>query len=104
MTSKKPLADLIVEHGPYRDGAIPPEVVHGFDDAERLNELRDELVALRAACAPDPEPCTAETRSWDHFRPEQIDSYWIRCSLAGEHDEHEDSHTGLTWRSTEAAL
>lgn len=43
--------------------------------------------------------CTAETRSWDHFTPEQADSYWIRCTLSGPHDEHKDEHTGLTWRS-----
>lgn len=43
--------------------------------------------------------CTEETRSWDHFTQEQTDSYWIRCTLSGPHDEHKDEHTGLTWRS-----
>lgn len=43
------------------------------------------------------EPCDAETHSWTHYRPEQVDSYWIRCTKAGPHDEHEDSNTGLTW-------
>lgn len=45
----------------------------------------------------DLEQCQAETRSWDHFRPEQIDSYWIRCTEFGQHDRHKDSHTGLSW-------
>jgi hypothetical protein len=45
----------------------------------------------------DSQNCQAETRSWDHFTPEQMDSYWIRCTLAGQHDEHEDEHTGLRW-------
>jgi hypothetical protein len=43
------------------------------------------------------QQCESETRSWDHFTPEQADSYWIRCTLSGKHDEHEDEHTGLTW-------
>ncbi|GIM88874.1 hypothetical protein Ato02nite_006670 [Paractinoplanes toevensis] len=46
-----------------------------------------------------PRQCTEETRSWDHFTSEQADSYWIRCTLSGPHDEHEDEHTGLTWRT-----
>lgn len=58
------------------------------------------LVALDGAPEPDSDdPCDAEVYSWDHYRPEQIDSYWIRCTLLGKHDEHEDSHTGLKWRS-----
>lgn len=43
------------------------------------------------------QECRAETRSWDHFRPEQIDSYWIRCTQWGPHDRHKDGHTGLSW-------
>jgi hypothetical protein len=44
-------------------------------------------------------PCDAEVRSWDYYQPEQIDLCWIRCTRLGTHDEHEDSHTGLKWRS-----
>lgn len=47
----------------------------------------------------DDEECNAETHSWDHFVPGTVDSYWIRCILVGEHEEHEDSHTGLKWKS-----
>lgn len=43
------------------------------------------------------EECQAETRSWEHFKPEQIDSYWIRCTARGPHSRHKDGHTGLTW-------
>lgn len=46
------------------------------------------------------QQCQAETRSWDHFRPEQIDSYWIRCTQWGPHDRHKDGHTGLTWTNS----
>lgn len=45
------------------------------------------------------EPCEEETHSWWHFTPEQLDSYWIRCTLAGPHDEHKDENTGLTWKT-----
>lgn len=58
------------------------------------------VAALDGAPEPDnDDPCDAEVYSWDYYRPEQIDSYWIRCTLLGKHDEHEDSHTGLKWRS-----
>jgi hypothetical protein len=43
------------------------------------------------------EPCAAEIHSWERFTSEQVDSYWIRCTLTGPHREHEDSNTGLTW-------
>lgn len=45
-----------------------------------------------------PTQCEAETRSWEHFTPDQVDSYWIRCTLSGVHDAHEDENTGLTWK------
>jgi len=41
--------------------------------------------------------CAEETHSWWHFTPEQLDPYWIRCTLLGQHDVHEDENTGLTW-------
>lgn len=53
---------------------------------------------------PLPVPCQEETYSWDHFTAEQVDAYWIRCSLQGQHDEHKDEHTGLTWRATSPKL
>lgn len=65
----------------------------GADDAA----IRAGLEAVNPA---DPEQCSAETRSWDHFRPEQIDSYWIRCTEFGPHDRHKDAHTGLSWSDT----
>lgn len=43
--------------------------------------------------------CDEETLSWDHFTPEQMDRYWIRCTFMGPHDEHKDEITGLTWRT-----
>lgn len=65
-----------------------------------------QAAALREAglLAEDPpdddiasQECQAETRSWDHFKPEQMDSYWIRCTARGPHSRHKDGHTGLTW-------
>jgi len=44
------------------------------------------------------EGCPAEVWSWDHFSPNAVDGYWIRCTLAYPHTEHEDGHTGLRWR------
>lgn len=61
--------------------------------------IADGLEVLRDVNARLADGCTAETRSWDHFTPEQMDSYWIRCTLADPHDEHEDENTGLTWRT-----
>lgn len=49
-------------------------------------------------------PCEEETWSWWHFTPDQVDPYWIRCTLAGPHDEHEDENTGLTWVPERPAL
>lgn len=47
------------------------------------------------------EPCEAETYSWDHYRPEQTDAYWIRCTASGPHTEHsDDGNTGLHWPVT----
>ncbi|GAA0528600.1 hypothetical protein GCM10010172_06490 [Paractinoplanes ferrugineus] len=52
---------------------------------------------LLAEADHDATRCQAETWSWRHFNTELADGYWIRCSLAGQHDRHKDSHTGLTW-------
>jgi hypothetical protein len=82
-------------------GHLVAVVVDGGEElAERI--VRG-LHLLELSEAPEPEQCTAEVHSWDHFRPEQMDSYWIRCTMWGPHDDHEDEHTGLTWR-TEAQL
>lgn len=43
--------------------------------------------------------CSAEIHSWERFTPEQVDSYYIRCTVRGPHMQHEDAHTGLTWRA-----
>ncbi len=62
------------------------------DDAIRAGiEAVDQLHARNS------EPCRAEVWSWDRFRPEQVDGYWVRCTLLGQHDRHEDAHTGLKW-------
>jgi len=45
--------------------------------------------------------CPAETWSWWHFTDQQVDAYWIRCTLTGRHEEHEDENTGLCWRTGE---
>lgn len=47
------------------------------------------------------EECKEETWSWWHFTPDQVDPYWIHCTLAGPHEEHEDETTGLTWKTSE---
>jgi hypothetical protein len=69
-----------------------------------MGPQRETVGMVCQTCGTDyaPEPlrgCTEETRSWDHFTPEQADSYWIRCTLSGPHDEHKDENTGLTWRA-----
>lgn len=91
----------IVREGDIPCPGVPPQaqlvavVVNGDQElAERICTLLNAQ-PLRA--------CAEETRSWDHFTPEQTDNYWIRCTLSGPHAEHKDEHTGLTWR-TEAQL
>lgn len=74
---------------------LPIPTPHEF--AERIIQQLDargfEVVGQR----PSPTQCTAETYSWDHFNSEQVDGYWIRCTLSGAHDDHQDEHTGLAW-------
>lgn len=41
--------------------------------------------------------CNEETWSWWHFSDNQMDPYWIRCTLTLPHEQHEDENTGLTW-------
>ncbi len=45
----------------------------------------------------DDDPCDAEMWSWDYFRHQQVDAYWMRCHRVGKHDEHENSETGAHW-------
>lgn len=90
------LGDLIIAHGPLKYG--DPDPLHSLTLGD-FNALRDELIELRAATAPQPQECTAETWSWEHFNQDQVDGYWIRCTLKGPHGEHEDEHTGLTWKT-----
>jgi hypothetical protein len=45
------------------------------------------------------KPCLAELHSWDYFRPEQMDSYYMRCDRLGPHAQHVNSDTGATWPS-----
>lgn len=76
--------------------------------ADREAQLRDHLAVVieteisaaeeRETAAS--EPCEEEKHSWDHFRPGQVDSYWMRCHRVGQHDEHENSETGATWTTS----
>jgi len=69
------------------------------DEARRMVRiaLTAGLAAIKEAKRISSEPCDAEIHSWERFTPDQVDSYWIRCSRVGPHDDHEDSDTGLTW-------
>ena len=70
--------------------AVSPDVVLALLD--RIAELEADATDI------DAEPCQSEKWSWDLFRPEQVDGYWMRCHLLGEHDEHENSETGAKWK------
>jgi len=44
------------------------------------------------------EPCSSEIHTWDYgYRPEEVDSYYMRCDRLGPHTEHENSTMGATW-------
>lgn len=43
------------------------------------------------------ESCEAEIWSWTYFNQDQVDAYWIRCTLSIPHNEHYDSNTGARW-------
>ncbi|MEV6633894.1 hypothetical protein AB0M54_24395 [Actinoplanes sp. NPDC051470] len=47
----KTLADLIVEHGPYKPGGVIPHALGGMLQAGPMNALRDELIEGREAKA-----------------------------------------------------
>lgn len=74
-------------------GVITAHVPGGVFDrwAERLEA---------ATFGGDPfEMCDEWIHTWDVFRPEQIDSYWMHCDLLGPHDVHHNRETGATWRT-----
>lgn len=75
----------------FEDRNSKPNPAHLADTVRRLIGLVEELTA------PDPEPCDAELHSWDYYRPEQVDPYWMRCDQLGAHDEHKNSETGAHW-------
>lgn len=47
------------------------------------------------------EQCNAEVWSWWYFNPDQVDAYWIQCTLSSPHpytEFHKDENTGLEWK------
>lgn len=99
------LGNAVVDRGPFA-GLDPLPLDITRPRSGQINELRSELIELRRFAdrfgALAVQQCDEETLSWDHFTPDQVDRYWIRCTLSGPHDEHEDEHTGLTWRTRAA--
>lgn len=75
----------------FEDRNSKPNPAHLADAVRGLIALVEDLTK------PHAEPCTAEIWSWDIFRHQQVDPYWMRCDRLGEHDEHENSETGATW-------
>jgi hypothetical protein len=72
---------------------------YGEVDRKHLKDLFNVLGnELNAWNEPEPANCTAEMWSWNYFQPAQIDAYYMRCHLSGDHDEHENSETGAKWR------
>jgi hypothetical protein len=64
-------------------------------------EKKGEIVLAGWGCPEEPvqqEECFADTHSWWHFTPQQMDPYWIRCTEMGQHEEHHDENTGLRWK------
>ena len=60
----------------------------------QLLEIRDEEERIAH------EDCGEQLFSWDYFKQNQVDGYWMSCDLLGPHDEHENSHTGAKWKTT----
>lgn len=75
-----------------------PNVAATLDDAATTLEA---LASIGSVVAEEPEgddePCKAEIWSWDIFRHQEVDPYWMRCHRIGAHDKHENSETGATW-------
>jgi hypothetical protein len=114
------IAPVDTYHGYHVESEFPPgwtrehvilECRRAFYFAGAADQFGEQLLrmlemavreATRAIKSARSEPCAAETWSWDHFTPNQVDPYWIRCTLWGDHDEHEDENTGLTWKPKSA--
>lgn len=77
---------------------IAQDIVAAMRVVGRLLAEQPEAVRERSQ---DAWQCPAETWSWWHFTDQQVDAYWIRCTLLGRHEEHEDENTGLCWRTGE---
>ncbi|WP_424462940.1 hypothetical protein [Pseudoclavibacter helvolus] len=82
--------ESLVERRAKADGTL---MLHVSEVAALLTEVRDS----RALLEPIPEPCGDERYSWDVFRPEQMDAYYLTCDEVGDHDKHRDHETGGTW-------
>ena len=74
----------------------------GYADFDRWLAAHDaqKRAEWEAEQEVDDGPCKAEIWSWDIFRHQEVDPYWMRCHLIGPHEKHENSETGATW-STE---
>ena len=60
--------------------------------------LRAAFAERERAEAEAHEECSAEIHTWDYgYRPEAVDSYWMRCDRLGPHTTHENSVMGATW-------
>jgi hypothetical protein len=60
--------------------------------------LRAAFAARERAEQEAGEPCSSEIHTWDYgYRPEEVDSYYMRCDRLGPHTEHENSTMGATW-------
>lgn len=87
-------AHVIVAH-------VPGDVFDGWVD--RIRRIADHVENHLATEDRQSHlrECDEEIRTWDVFRPEQIDSYWMKCDRRGDHVEHWNSETGGTWRTDE---
>ncbi len=72
------------------DTALAERIVRGL-----------HLLALSEALPP--KQCEETVWSSRFFPADAVDAYWITCDRRGDHDEHEDEHTGLTWRTEPGA-
>lgn len=81
---------------PCEELAPPPDIQ---ENLSRVRGGSDHGYSREVVMTTD-AACEEETHSWWHFNSDQLDSYWIRCTLIGSHDEHKDENTGLTWKSS----
>jgi|SRR5690242_3756995 len=104
---------LLLEVLSYEEGDLHESTdfsARGHEDAAAIRAAMDLLeqrgyltrtaqgAMMHETPSANDEPCPAETWSWNHFTPNQVDPYWIRCTLRGDHAEHEDENTGLAWK------